>query len=97
MLFMQLAFFYIVIESRRKDRFPSLPYWMWAFGLIYCVAHVYYRFVVVFHVLFGLSLAPCLIFPLVYCRHDRQVQKMLLASFLCISISFLGWVCNNPA
>jgi len=91
MLFMQLVYSYIVMETFTTRFAKALPWVTWTFGLVYSVLHVYYRLVIVFHIVFGASLLPGVLFPIRFASRDPIVKMLYTKAMVSFSMSFALW------
>ncbi|KNE56746.1 hypothetical protein AMAG_02526 [Allomyces macrogynus ATCC 38327] len=91
MIYMMLQFLYVILENEPRRKYPWLPTALVAVAAVYSWAHVYFDFVVVFHVVFGALTAPGLIFAIPHGWRDRELQWVFGLSYACLWISFAFW------
>ncbi|KAJ3361530.1 Alkaline ceramidase 3 [Allomyces javanicus] len=91
MIYMMLQFLYVILENEPRRKHPWLPTALVTAAAIYSWAHVYFDFVVVFHVVFGALTAPGLIFAIPHGWRDRELRWVFGLSYACLWISFALW------
>ncbi|KAI9218614.1 ceramidase-domain-containing protein [Blastocladiella britannica] len=91
MIFMAQIMCYIAIEKWPQNRYPWLPVTMWIAGFAYAFAHVYFRLVVTFHILFGALMAPILVLPLTFTKSDPILKRAFVVGFATLMASFTAW------
>ncbi|KAI9190024.1 alkaline ceramidase ydc1 [Blastocladiella emersonii ATCC 22665] len=91
MIYMELVFSYLAIENTAKKRYAWLPAAMWISGIAYSILHVTQRLVVTFHIVFGVLIAPILILPYPFTKHEPKLRRSFLLGFLTLTLSFVAW------
>lgn len=91
MIYLQMLCLYIAIKTEYRCALPKLKWSFIAFSIIYSFLHIHYRYVLVFHIVFGCILAPSIMYPLKFTAGDRYIQKNQIYCYSLFVASFVAW------
>lgn len=90
MVYLALVFSYCVFENGPKRQYFFIRPLLIAIGIAYSFIHLLGKFFVIFHVIFGVLLAPVVIYPLQF-LNDPHLGKIVVTMLSLFAAAFTAW------